>query len=246
GIEGLQLPQSALVCNFLDPGVPAESARMEHGDVVTFFHEFGHLLHALLSGHARWSYNSQGGIEWDFVEAPSQLFEEWARDPATLGRFARDPDTGETIPTDLLAKLERSTAVGRASRWTRQVALSEASLALYDRDPSGLDPEQSLKEAYARYSLVPLDDAYHFEAAWGHLTGYSAFYYTYVWSLVIARDLLSPFLTQGNLTDPEIARRYAEHILSAGSRRPAAELITSYLGRPFDFRAFERWVSESA
>jgi thimet oligopeptidase len=95
GIAGLQLPQSALVCNFLDPNGPPESALMEWSEVITFFHEFGHLIHALLAGHTRWLFNGQSYVEWDFIEAPSQLFEEWARDPRTLSNFARNPTTFE-------------------------------------------------------------------------------------------------------------------------------------------------------
>jgi thimet oligopeptidase len=244
GLETVQLPQSALICNFLDPGSPRETALMEYGDVVTFFHEFGHLLHALLSGHGRWLYNGQGAIEWDFVEAPSQLFEEWARDPATLNRFARNPGTGERIPADLLARLKFADAMGRPSRWLRQVALAEASLRLYDRDPSGLDAGKALKAAFNRHFPLPLREEYHPETSFGHLTGYSACYYTYVWSLVIARDLLRPFYEKGTLTDRAIAERYATEILAAGSSRPAAELIRAYLGREFNFEAFEGWVRE--
>ena len=83
---------------------------------------------------------------------------------------------------------------------------------------------------------------FHPQAAWGHLTGYSACYYTYVWSLVIARDLLTPFRAKGNLTDPVLARRYAEEILAPGGSRPAEESIRAFLGRPFDLRAFQEWV----
>ena len=245
GLSGVQLPQGALICNFLDPSSPREAARMEYGDVVTFFHEFGHLLHALLSGHGRWLFNGQGSIEWDFVEAPSQLFEEWARDPATLDRFALDPDTGERIPRELLSRLTAADAMGRPSRWLRQVALAEASLRLYDRDPTGLDTAAAMKAAFNRYFPIPMRPEYHPEAAWGHLTGYSACYYTYVWSLVIARDLLRPFYEKGSLTDRPTAERYASIILASGSSRPAAELIRQYLGREFNFEAFEAWARGS-
>jgi len=246
GIAGLQLPQSALVCNFLDASQPPESARMQYSDVVTFFHEFGHLLHALFAGHGRWLYTTPTYIEWDFVEAPSLLFEEWARDPATLARFARDPDTGEGIPPALLAKMRAADAFGRPVRWLRQVALASVSLRLYDRAPDGRDTTETFREVFDRFFPTPLEPEYHPTAAWGHLTGYSAFYYTYVWSLVIARDLLRPFQEKGTLTDRETASRYAKEILAAGSTRPAKELVHAYLGRDFDFRAFERWIDEEA
>ena len=246
GIEGQQLPQAALVCNFLVPSDAPETARIEYGEVVTFFHEFGHLLHAILSGHQRWLYNSQSNLEWDFIEAPSQLFEEWARDPATLARFAVDPDTGEKAPPELLRRLKSSEALGRPLGWLRQVALASVSLELYSRDLGERDVYEVARAAYTRYAPEPLPSAYHFEAAFGHLTGYSACYYTYAWSAVIARDLLSPFLAKGSLTDPVLARRYAREILAPGSERPAAELIRAYLGRPFNFKAFEGWVTAPA
>jgi thimet oligopeptidase len=244
GIAGVQLPQCALVCNFLDPSVPPETARMQYSDVITFFHEFGHLLHALFSGHGPWLYTTTSFIEWDFIEAPSQLFEEWARDPATLARFARNPDTGEAIPADLLQRLRGADALGRSTRWLRQVGLAAVSLELYARSPQGVDPTTVYRAVFDRYFSAPLPPEYHPTAAWGHLTGYSAFYYTYVWSLAIARDLLSPFRAKGSLTDRETATRYAREILMPGSTRPAAELVRAYLGRDFNFQAFEAWTRE--
>jgi thimet oligopeptidase len=242
GIEGVQLPQPALVCNFVDAKTPKESARMEYGDVVTFFHEFGHLLHSLFSGHGPWLYNTQGFIEWDFVEAPSQLFEEWAHDPDVLATFARRPETGEPIPRELLDRLKAAEGLGRASSWQFQTALAAASLGYYDRDPSTIDPETAFQTMSSPYLTVPRPQGSHLEAAWGHLMGYSACYYTYAWSLVIARDFLGQFIAKGSLVDPELAARYAETILAPGSSRPAHELVEAFLGRAFDYRAFEQWV----
>jgi thimet oligopeptidase len=246
GVAGGDLPQAALVCNFLDPGTPIESARMEYRDVITFFHEFGHLLHNLFSGHGPWLFTSMGYIELDFVEAPSQLFEEWARDPATLARFARNPETGEPIPADLLRRLAAAEAVGRAARVLRQVALAGISLELYRLDPTGIDTTAVFREVWDRRCSVPPDPAYHPQAAWGHLTGYSACYYTYLWSAVIARDLLTPFLESGSLTDRATAERYVAEILAPGSRRPAAELVRRFLRREFNFTAFEQWALADA
>ena len=244
GLAGVAYPQAVLVCNFLDSNVPVDQARMEWRDVVTFFHEFGHLLHALLSGQPRWLYNNQAHVEWDFIEAPSQLFEEWARDPATLATFAQNPDTGEGIPTDLLERLQGAERLGRPSRLLRQVALSSVSLAYYEGDLSGVDPSATFRAAWDRFYPNPVLAEYHPEASFGHLTGYSAFYYTYLWSVVISRDLLRPFRERGTLTDPELAARYANEILAPGSSRPAAELIRAYLGREFNFDAFESWARE--
>ncbi len=246
GLEGVRLPQAALICNFLTAGTPPETTRIEYPQVITFFHEFGHLVHALLSGQQRWLYNGQGNLEWDFIEAPSQLFEEWARAPETLARFAVDPETGERVPDELLSRLKASASLGRALSWLRQVGLSAVSLDLYSGDPAGWDLSAMARSAHDRYSPTPLPSEYHFEAAFGHLNGYASFYYTYAWSVVIARDLLSPFFEDGGLTSTAVAARYAKEILSAGSERPAAELIRAYLGREFRFDAFEQWVTEPA
>ena len=83
---------------------------------------------------------------------------------------------------------------------------------------------------------------YHPITSFGHLTGYSAIYYTYLWSAVIARDLLTPFGAQGSLTDPATAERYAAEVLAPGGSRPAAELVRNFLGRDYTFDAFEQWV----
>lgn len=243
GGEGRELPQVALLCNFFDAKAPAEQARLEFGHLVTLFHEFGHLLHHLFSGEVRWAYNSQSDIERDFIEAPSQLFEEWARDPATLARFAFDPDTGRAAPRELLERLRGSDALGRATAYLRQVVLSEISFRLYAQDPNGLDPARLTREVYLRH-FRPWPEEFHLEAAFEHLTMYSACYYTYVWSVVIARDLLQPFHERGSLTDAEVARRYASEILSIGSQRKAADSVRAFLGRDFGFDSFERWLSE--
>jgi len=242
GVSGGGLPQGALICNFLDPKTPTAEARMEYRDVVTFFHEFGHLIHHLLSGHGRWLHTSMAFLEWDFIEAPSQFFEEWARDPATLARFARNPETGETIPASLVARLKESEAMGRASGFLRQVALASLSLEIHERDPDGLDGSALFREIYEQRTGEPFSPDYHPLANFGHLTGYSAFYYTYLWSAVIARDLLTPFEAKGSLTDPATAERYADEVLAPGGTRPAAELVRRFLGREYNFDAFERWV----
>jgi Zn-dependent oligopeptidase len=240
------LPQGALICNFLDPKTPAGEARMEYRDVVTFFHEFGHLLHSLLAGHGRWVFCGAGSVERDFIEAPSQLFEEWARDPATLARFARNPDTGETIPEEIVARLKDAEAMGRATWVRRQAGLAEVSLEAHLRDPQGLEPSALYREVFLQRVGVPVDSRYNPMASFGHMTGYSAFYYTYLWSAVIARDLLTPFVTKGSLTDRATAQRYAAEVLAPGGSRPAAELVRNFLGREYNFDAFERWALAGA
>ncbi len=246
GLRGTQLPQAALVCNFPDPRASAGPALMEHAEVETFFHEFGHLLHAILSGRIRWVKTSMDGIEWDFVEAPSQMLEEWARRYESLRRFAAHHATGEPIPEELVERMDRAHRVARGLWTSRQDYLAALSLAYYDRDPTGLDTTALAKELNTRYYPVPWYDGTHFQCNFGHLNGYSAIYYTYLWSLVIAKDLFSEFARGRSSLDPRMARRYRKAILEAASVRPAGDMIRAFLGRERRFDAFESWLMEGA
>ena len=246
GLRGVQLPQAALLCNFPDPRTSVGPALMEHQEVETFFHEFGHLLHAILSGRSRWIKTSMEGIEWDFVEAPSQMLEEWARRYESLVRFARHHATGEPIPRELVDRMERAHRVARGLWTSRQDALAALSLAYYDRDPRGLDTTALAKETLGRYYPVPWFEGTHFQCNFGHLNGYSAVYYTYLWSLVIAKDLFSQFAKAPSVMDPRAARRYRTSILEPGSSRPAAAMVREFLGRPPRFKAFQAWLEEGA
>ena len=240
GIRGASLPQAALMCNFPDP--KEGPALMEYFEVETFFHEFGHLLHAIFAGHGRWVKNTDDGIEWDFIEAPSQMLEEWVRDPEVLRRFAHHYETGEPVPAEFVAKLKRAEAVSRGLDTQRQLVLGTLSLGYYHRDPTGLDTTKVLEETYRQFPLVPLHRGTHFQCNFGHLNGYSAIYYTYMWSLVIAKDLFSKFQEGKGIVDPAVARRYRETVLAPGSAKPADQLIEDFLGRPLAFEAFERWL----
>ena len=128
------LPESALVCNF-PGGTPGEPGLMDHSEVETFLHEFGHLMHSLLA-RQRWNGISGVRTEWDFVEAPSQMLEEWSWDPEVLAGFARHYETGEPIPADLVRQLKRATEFGRALDMRTQMAYARISLSLYDRPPA--------------------------------------------------------------------------------------------------------------
>ena len=246
GLRGVQLPQAALVCNFPDPRASAGPALMEHAEVETFFHEFGHLLHAILSGRTRWLKTGMEGIEWDFIEAPSQMLEEWARRPESLTRFARHHATGEPVSRELVERMERAHEVARGLWTARQDYFAALSLAYYSRDPAGLDTTALAEDLNARYYPVPWHAGTHFQCNFGHLNGYSAMYYTYLWSLVIAKDLFSAFAKQRSILDPRMARRYRKAILEPGSTRPAADLVRAFLGRGMRFGAFAAWLGRGA
>jgi len=245
GLAGRRLPQAALMCNLPEPNAGEGPALLEFDDVDTFFHEFGHLLHFLLAGAVRWEKNSIDGLEWDFVEAPSQILEEWVRDPEVLRTFAFHHETGDPIPPDLIGQMRRAEAFGRAYEVQRQLLYATLSLLYYTRDPTGVDTTAVLREAHARFPLVPHFEGTHFQCSFGHLNGYSAVYYTYMWSLVIAKDLFSRFRARDSLLDPTEARRYRDLILARGSEKPAAEMVRDFLGREMRFDAFEAWLREA-
>jgi thimet oligopeptidase len=240
GQEGHRLPEGALLCNFPKPG-----GLIEYGEVRTLFHEFGHLVHHILGGHTRWAANSGVRTEQDFVEAPSQMLEEWMRDPGVLQSFAKHLKTGQPIPTKMVEQLRVAEEFGKGLEVRRQMFLAATSLHLHQREAVGLDSTAVVAESMERYWTFPFVKDTYYQASFGHLNGYSAVYYTYMWSLVIAKDLFTPFASKGVL-DRETANRYRERVLAMGGGKPAADLVADFLGRPYDFRAYEAWLDKGA
>jgi len=243
GVRGVQLPEGVLVCNFPQPSA-SDPGLLEHDDVVTMFHEFGHLMHHVLGGHQRWITQSGVATEWDFVEAPSQMFEEWAWRHDTLARFARHHETGEVIPEELVDKMRRADKFGLGTQTVQQIFYAAISLAFHRADPAALDQlaeVQRLQKKYTPFSYVP---GTRFHASFGHLVGYSAMYYTYQWSLVIAKDLLTPFAGRG-LMSTDVTFAYRDKVLVPGGSRDAAALVKDFLGREYDFGAYERFLVDA-
>jgi thimet oligopeptidase len=240
GKEGRTLPEGVLVCNFPKPGV--EPALMQHSEVETLFHEWGHLLHHIFGGHTRWAGISGVATEWDFVEAPSQMLEEWTWDPETLQSFARHYQTGEPIPADLVKRMKAADEFGKGLYVRQQMFYAAISLELHSRDPKGLDTTKTIAELQQEYTPFRFVDGTFFEASFTHLDGYSAIYYTYMWSLVIAKDMFTVFKRDGLLSS-EAATRYRRAVLEAGGSKPAADLVADFLGRPYNFAAYEEWLN---
>jgi thimet oligopeptidase len=241
GLEGGPTPLATLVCNFPDPATGDGKALMEHGDVVTFFHEFGHLIHHLLAQKSPWVTLAGINVEWDFVEAPSQILEEWAWDPTVLQRFARHIDTDEPISVELVAAMRGAEEFGKGVAVMRQVFYAAYSYFLHIQDPKTLDIEAFTDRIYTEYNPYPRLEEAKVYANFGHLIGYSSMYYTYQWSLVIAKDLFTRFAKAGIL-DREVARAYREAILEPGGSRDAADLVVPFLGRPFGLDAYKEWL----
>ena len=232
GVGGRQLPEGALVCNF-------NRGLMEHDHVVTLFHEFGHLVHHVLGGHVEWTRFSGVATEWDFVEAPSQMLEEWAWDADILQTFARD-EHGEPIPADLVDRMRAADDFGKGLQARQQMFYASMSYWFHQERPQDLTAKTiELQDRYSPYKYL---DGTHMFASFGHLGGYSSAYYTYMWSLVIAKDLFSAF-DPDDLFNAEVAGRYRDRILAAGGTADAADLVADFLGRPYTFDAYAAWLA---
>ncbi len=232
GVLGRQLPEGVLVCNF-------PRGLMEHQDVVTLFHEFGHLMHHVLGGRQEWVRFSGVATEWDFVEAPSQLLEEWAWDTAVLQSFATDAD-GTPVPDELVARMRAAKEFGKALLARTQMFYAALSYRLHLERPS--ETTARMFELYDEYSLVRPIPGTHFQAGFGHLAGYASAYYTYMWSLVIAKDMFSAF-DRDDLFASEMASRYRDRVLTPGGSKDAADLVADFLGRAYDTEAFTAWLN---
>ena len=236
------LPKAALVCNFPDPRKNGGIALLEHDDAVTFFHEFGHLLHHLFARDNEWVRFSGTATEWDFVEVPSQLYEEWAWDCSVLRRLTRHHVTGESIPEQIVRELRKARAFGRALWVRHQMFYAAVSLRCHGNNPENLDTNRLVEEMQNRYSLFDFVGDTYFQASFGHLDEYSALYYTYMWSLVIEKDIFGEFKKHGILST-EVAQRYRSRVLAPGGSRDAMDLVRDFLGRDYSFEAFEHWLA---
>ncbi|WP_082093463.1 M3 family metallopeptidase [Demequina sediminicola] len=234
GIAGRHLAESALVCNF-------SRGKLTFDDLETFLHEFGHLMHSILSGDAHYARLAGLSIfgEWDFVEAPSQLLEEWAYSHDVLKRFAVN-DAGEEIPRELVAAIRAGRDLGAGLLTCRQLTYANQSYRLHRDVPDDLAEASAAIEREFDVR-TPLTGTHQYRS-FGHLTTYSACYYTYQWSLAIAKDLFTGF-DPDDLLNSSATMRYRDAVLVPGGSKPAAALIEDFLGRPFSPDAYAAWLA---
>jgi thimet oligopeptidase len=242
GVRGRALPEAALICNF-PGGQVGDPGLLQYSDVVTFFHEFGHLMHAILGGHTEWAGLSGFATEGDFIEVPSQMLEEFFRDEKLLQAFARHYETDEVLPAELIRTMKRAGAFGRADWIRTQLYYTTLSLDLHDRDPKGIDPDTMSRELYGRFQLWTWVDGNKMYASFGHLTGYSSNYYTYMFDKVIALDFFARF-DPADLLGCETGARYRRAVLEQGGSKPGREMVREFLGRDEEFGAFSKWMNE--
>ena len=220
-----------------DPGL------LQYSDVVTFFHEFGHLMHAILGGHTEWAGLSGFATEGDFIEVPSQMLEEFFRDEKLLQSFARHYETGETLPAKLIQDLKRASAFGRADWMRAQLYYTTLSLDLHDQDPSAIDLDATTRRLYESLQPWTWIEGNRMYASFGHLTGYSSNYYTYAFDKVIALDFFGQF-DPADLLGCEAGSRYRKTVLEQGGSKPGRAMVRDFLGRDEEFAAFTRWLNE--
>ncbi len=242
GVRDRYLPEAGLICNF-PGGDPGDPGLMQYSDVVTFFHEFGHLMHALLGGHTEWAGLSGFATEGDFVEVPSQMLEEFFRDETILQSFARHYQTGEVLPSQLIRDLKRASAFGRAD-WVRsQLYYTTLSLDLHDQDPAKIDLDEETRRLHEQFQPWTWVEGNRMYTSFGHLTGYSSNYYTYAFDKVIALDFFAQF-DPDNLLGGEAGARYRKTVLEQGGSKPGREMVRDFLGRDEEFTAFSNWLNE--
>ena len=239
-----ELPVSALVCNFPPPSNDKPSL-LAHSDVETLFHEFGHVMHMLL-GRARFQGQTSSAVPRDFVEAPSQMLENWVWDKTVLDTFAADyRNPRKKIPAETIAALTEARKATDGMFNRRQLALGLIDLTLHT-----LSPEQAIKfdivketnAVIARVITPPAKDT-AFAAYFGHLAGYDAGYYGYLWSKVMAIDMASEFKeAKDGFLDVSVGRRLREEVYAAGDTRDVAESVEKFLGRPRSTKPFLEYV----
>ncbi|MBY5162940.1 M3 family metallopeptidase [Salsipaludibacter albus] len=231
-----QRPEVAIVANFPRPTDDRPSL-LTHRDVETYFHEFGHVLHGVLT-RAELVRFSGVANERDFVEAPSQIMEHWTWQSDVLARFAFHFDTGEPIPGDLVSRLVEARRLNVGLATLRQLQFALLDLRLHDAtSPKDLD---AIDREAADVTPFPPDPDTFFPASFGHLMGgYDAGYYGYLWSEVYGDDMFSRFEAEG-VTSPSVGRDYRRAVLEPGGTHDAIELLRDFLGRDPDDRAFLR------
>lgn len=242
GVRGRYMPEAALICNFPggdtdDPGL------LQYNDVVTYFHEFGHLMHAILGGQTEWAGVSGFATEGDFIEVPSQMLEEFFRDEKLLQAFAKHYETGEVLPAEIIRKMKLAGAFGRAD-WVRsQLYYTTLSLDVHDQDPAELNLDEITKRLYQSLQPWTWFEGNRMYASFGHLTGYSSNYYTYAFDKVIALDFFGQF-DATDLLGCDAGARYRKLVLEQGGSKPGHEMVRDFLGRDEEFAAFSKWLNE--
>jgi thimet oligopeptidase len=233
---GRQVASAALICNFPKP-TSDQPSLMTHSNVSTIFHEFGHLMHTLVSETELSSFSGTNVVT-DFVEAPSQIMENWVWNKKVLSLFAKHYKTGEVIPAELVDRMIASKNATSGILALQQVFYGSLDFTM--NNGFRVVNEQSIPDLVKKLqnstTLFPYVEGSHFESSFGHLTNYGSQYYGYLWSLVYAQDMFSVFASDP--LSPVTGKRFRETVLAKGGSDDALNLVRNFLGREPNNKAF--------
>jgi Zn-dependent oligopeptidase len=234
-----QRPTVALICNFPPPNAEGQSL-LTHTDVETLFHEFGHALHTIAT-RAKYSRFSGTNVPGDFVEAPSQMLQNWVWDKKVLDTFAADyRDATKKIPTETIEKMKEAKLATAATYYRRQFAMASLDLALHAAHPED-KPYDCVATSNPIWEKVflPIAPETTFVAYFGHLNGYDAGYYGYAWADAIAADMATVFESaKEGYQDKQAGMRLRRDIYEPGDSRDITQSIEKFLGRKQSVQPF--------
>jgi len=230
-------PISSIIGNW-PVGAPGKPALLSHDDVITFFHEFGHLMHSTLSTAPYETYYGTS-VRTDFVEAPSQMLENWMWQPAILKEVSSNVNTGKPLPDALIKKLIALKHVADGYDYTTQAFYANYDMTIHSSGPKVAATAVWFDLQKNMTALAAVPGTYP-EAGFGHIMGgYDAGYYGYLWSKVFAQDMFTVF-QKGGLENPVVGARYRKDILEPGGSIEPDQLLAAFLGRPVSYEAFYR------
>ncbi|KEG10282.1 putative thimet oligopeptidase, putative,metallo-peptidase, clan MA(E), family M3 [Trypanosoma grayi] len=234
---------AVVIANFPAPSGD-QPALFLHDDVTTFFHEFGHAIHGLM-GRSRMATFAGTNVKWDFVELPSQMLEEWVWEPEILRKISSHYKTKNKLPSKLAEAKVKSRNAFSGRDALRQLEFATYSLEIFGapfanaKDPSNLDTTKLMIDIRTRITPeIKCESGTHFECGFGHLTGYGAGYYGYMWSKVFALDVYDYIKSRSGLLDPNLGRRYVTEIIGVGGGRDPSDMLKKFLGREPNNNAF--------
>lgn len=231
----IQVPLAALVCNFPKP-TPGRPALLQHDDVETFFHEFGHGLHQIFT-ETSYAKFSGTAVARDFVEAPSQMMENWVWNPGVLKTFAKHFKSGQVLPDSILKGMQAARTLGSGIETEGQFWLGLMDQTFHTAQGGNIDTTKATNDLYDTVTMYDPIPATFYQASFGHLNGYEGAYYGYMWSLVYAQDMFQRFEEKG-LLNPEAGLYYRKKVLARGGSMDEMDMLRDYLGREPNMKAF--------